>query len=247
MRRSPPPNLRFSRSRFAVATFFTALTVSAFAQQGTPPENRPAESLPPEERASSALSEFTEEERLRVRTVLSQVWADPEVNAARDAVHEATENYRAALQAAVERIDPSAVDLINRMHQSSQSRAIRGRFRHRPNRDESRPGPPSPPKIIRMILEQEPAYSRLDSEEERARFHETAREVAQSGELDDAFRALRSATFPSREHARARREARDALVEGLSKRDPWLKEQFDTAPPRELPRPLRARPGDPPP
>lgn len=172
---------------------------------------------------------LTQEEREKIRQVLAQAWEDPEVVAARTGVHLAMEEYRTSLENAVERIDPEAVALMKRMHQSSRQEAVRekmGPHRFGPG-GPGRP-PTNPRELVQRYASGEPAFDQMNSED-KERFLALAEKLRQDGLLDEALEEIENASSP-KDYGQARGNFRKVFIEAMRNADPWAKEAIDAAP-----------------
>lgn len=195
---------------------------------------------------------LTPDEQDRVREVFSEVWSEPDVAAAREAVHQATVKYRETIKAAVERADPSVVPLLEKMHHSIKSSA--GKHRLGPGAGWKWPGggPPPPPlpqdpkAALQRILEHDPGFEALDPAG-RKRFLALADEAMQKKELQDLLDAAIRAKEPPADAAQARRKFRESLFRSVAKRDPWAEQVLRHSASKDRKRPESPSPGAQPP
>ncbi len=190
-----------------------------------PRKPRMSEEGSPENRLSA-------EDKERVREVLSEAWKRPEVIAARDQVHLATERYQRVLQEAVAQIDPSAEGLMNQLHQESKMEAMRHRVP--PHRKESAREMRTlhVQEIVDRIATSEPVFREFGFQD-RARFLKLAHDVQDDPDLLAEIENLREAHDP-KDHQNARASVRRVLLRKMRDSDPWAAEKLDHAP-REKP------------
>jgi len=176
--------------------------------------------------------DLTPEERKRIDGILSQAWTDPAVIAAREEVHTATDNYRKALRNAVERIDPTAVPLMGKLHDKSRFEAMRRKIPgDRPPGMGPGTGPgigtgiaPDPAGAIPAIAIQEANLRHLEGPD-RERFLQLARQIQEDGTLKPNVKAtFETWTRGGRDAGKSRRELRDRFLAEMRKRDPWAAE-----------------------
>ena len=157
-------------------------------------------------------SQLSEEEKKRVRAVLTKVWQDPAVMAAKEGVRVSTEEYREALKKAVTRLDPEAAGLMNKVHEGSESADMRKRFEE--NMGGMRPGGPRGPGGPGKrpggggFMSDLPEFVRALTEEQRAIYLE-AREQAESSEK---IAELRKQVGALEKKERASREERYEMM-----------------------------------
>ncbi len=192
-------------------------------------DNREEPRFPKEKDKPTSELKLSSEDRERIRAVLAEAWKRPEVIAARDEVHSATENYKKALEKAVSEIDPDAEGLMKRLHNESKMEAMRHRLPPHPRGTGRGMGPKIPKEVVERIASSEPAFREMDFEERR-RFLDIAEKTFLSGALDEAFEQLKSAATPE-ENGRARNQIREKLIREMGDRDSWAKEKIEAAPP----------------
>lgn len=170
-------------------------------------------------------SGLTSEERDRVRQVLSEVWSEPQVVEAREAVHQATIKYRDSIRAAVEKRDPSLVPLMEKMHRNIESAAGKHRFGPGGNWPGRPPGPlpPNPKEALERLLEHDPGFTQLDRAS-RKRLLELAHDTAKASDLQDLLATAIRVSEPAEAALQARRAFREKLVEAMIARDPWVEQ-----------------------
>jgi len=219
---------RFERCRLSASLagiMMLGVSLSAWADGPEPakpdkPDGRPK----PEGRPD----DLSPEERKRIDGILSQAWTDPAVIAAREEVHTATDNYRKALRNAVERIDPTAVPLMGKLHDKSRFEAMRRKIP-----GDGPPGmgpgtgpqlPPDPAGAIQFIANQEANLRHLEGPD-RERFLGLARQIQEDGTLKPNVKAtFETWTRGGRDAGKSRRDLRDGLLAEMRKRDPWAAE-----------------------
>lgn len=74
-------------------------------------------------------AKLTDEERTKVRQALENAWKTPEVEAARDRLMKANEDFRKAMQAAVEKSDPEAGRILTKIRPPTPWDIVRDRVR----------------------------------------------------------------------------------------------------------------------
>ena len=226
-------------SRFIPISAFFAIFALALGPTDlnaqAPGDEKKTRKPPAQVSKEKAASPLTPTERERIRKVLAEAWERPDVIAARDEVHMATENYKRALNEAVAKIDPGAEELMNRLHKGSKMEAMRHRLpphRKGPNGH----GPvSSPEELVERLASSEPAF-RTMSFDERRRFLEIARKVHESGAIDDELRKALEKSGKSDSHLAARKRTRKALLDAMMREDPWVKKAI-AAGPKRTPRP----------
>lgn len=194
---------------------------SAHATPISAPSSREGPNRPPPDGGG-----LTSEERERVRQVLSEVWSEPAVVQAREAVHQATIQYRNAIRGAVEKKDPSLAPLMDKMHRSIEFSA--GKHRFGPGNWSGRPPgplPPNPREALERLLEHEPGFGPLDRASKK-RLLDLAHEVAAAPGLQELLGIAIRTTEPPADALQARRAFRDQLTEAMIARDPWAEQVF---------------------
>ena len=184
------------------------------------------------------LNGLSEEERRRVREVLAKVWQDPEVMAAKESVRISTEEWRAAMKEAVNRVDPGVAELMNKMYEQSRSAEVRRRYEESMGKGgpggPGRPGgPPKGPPGMRPGAGPNgmpglPEYVRALDEEKKKIFLEAR---AKASEVE-SIRTLRSQMeklylqekTTREERHRISMEMRRALREEMIRIDPRVAE-----------------------
>jgi len=189
---------------------------------------------PDEESTPAGPDQLTREEREHVRSVFTEVWDDPDVVAARQAVHEATRHYRETVKAAVRRTDPSVIPLMEKMHRQIRSSAMR--HRRSPPGSRKRPGGPrplprDPGEAVRRILEIEFRHLELPAED-KERLQKTAQDVLANDELSSLLRTAIETREPPAS-LQARREFREAFFRALAEADPWVEKLLRHKSPRK--------------
>ena len=77
----------------------------------------------------SDFAKLTEEERTQVRKALEEAWKTPEVESARDRLMKANEDFRKAMQSAVEKTDPAAAKILAKIRPPTPWDVVRDRVR----------------------------------------------------------------------------------------------------------------------
>lgn len=199
-------------------------------------------------------SALTQEEWERVRQVLADVWNQPEVAGAREAVHQATVAYREAVQSAVAKKDPGVAPLLEKMHRHFESTSGRRRGGQGPG--PGGPGgmwpgggppplPQDPIQAVDRLLEHESGMAKLDPAG-RKRLLDLAQEALRDPELSELLAAAIRTREPAAEALQARRVFREKLLRAMTERDPWVEQVLKHAAGKERPRGEERRPPQPP-
>lgn len=168
-------------------------------------------------------SALSEEERVRLREALREVWADPVVVSAREGVTNATEAYQEAIRVAIVRDDPELAELLKRVQAASEGMSRervgggpQGPFGGR------RPGDHSmgPPAFLDRLSEGD--RERFLQAEEKAKSSEAV--MAARKELDE----LRKQDEQLRvQRMEAYRRMRKAILGAIIEADPGLREKLE--------------------
>ncbi|MBU6302195.1 MAG: hypothetical protein KGS60_11620 [Verrucomicrobia bacterium] len=198
-----------------------------------PPEGRAVSQGKPDPRPKGdhRAGELTPEERKHLDQVLAQAWKDPAVMSARDQVHAATDAYRMALRDAVERVDPSAVPLMGKLHDKSRLEAVRRKLPMDGPAGMPPPLPKDPEATIQVLANQEANARHLEGAD-RDRFFELARQIQTDGTLKEPIRqTYETWTRGGRDAAKARKDLREKLLTEMRQRDPWAASLLSSEPP----------------
>jgi hypothetical protein len=194
------------------------------------PSNKPPAPASPPAAEVPRLPEgngLTPEERARMREIFSQIWNNPEVVASREEVHQATVKYHETIKAAVEKTDPSATPLLEKMRRNIKSSA--GKHHMGPGLGGKRPAgpltplPQNPDDALKRILDHDPSLDTVD-QTSRERFLTLAQETAKDPELQGLLTTAVKTTEPSSDALQARRKFREKLFRAMTARDPWAEE-----------------------
>lgn len=159
---------------------------------------------------------ISEKERKKLREVLTRVWANPEVQSAREEVKNAAENYKEAVKNAVGNEDPLVAKLLVRVQAENEGRLKRllpDRHPHHGGGAGERRGPEQmlmgPPGFLdRLSKEDRKKFlkAQLLAKEEPA-VKEALKELGKIRRKDDAFRKERLQAF-----MKLRRVSAEALL-----------------------------------
>jgi len=106
--------------KFLAGAFLSVLLLFPDFTVAQGPEGAGNKSGGKEERARiDAWESLTPEQREKLKEALRDVWADPDVIAARAEVKQASDAYQAALKAAVSRADPSIADALAKIQRAN--------------------------------------------------------------------------------------------------------------------------------
>ncbi len=179
-------------------------SVSEVAAQGPP--KGPPESI--DGGKAELWESLSEEEREKLKQALREVWSDPTVISARAEVSQASEAYRDAVKAAINRADPSAAKVLGKLHALSGGPPDR-------KGDRRGPGFHMSPRGERSIGESMgfPAGLGDFSPEERARFREVEKEAKETA----AVKAVIAELEARREKDEAVRKSKLELYRKLRK------------------------------
>lgn len=229
--------VRPRRSLHVLVTAGLLLGTSPLAWTDGPKPEKPGKAKGSDHRPG----DLTPEERQRLDEVLAQAWRDASVVEAREQVHAATDNYRKALRDAVERIDPSAVHLLGKLHDKSRVEAMRRKFPFEGPPGMGPPLPEDPAASIQALATQEANFRRLEGPD-RDRFLALAQQLNESKALEPQIRkAFEAWTRGGRDAGKSRRELREQFLVEMKKLDPWaenlLSAPKDPSPPSTSPAP----------
>lgn len=200
------------------------------------------------------LDGLTEEEKRRVRDVLAKIWQDPEVMAAKESVRISTEEWREALKKAVNRVDPTVAQLMNKLHEQSRSAEVRKRYEESmgPGGPGRPGGPPKGPGMRYGMgpngMPGLPEYVRALDEEKKKIFLE-ARGKALEAEAIRALREQMEKLYEKEKVAREQRhrvmmQMRRVLREKMIQIDPRIAKITPEIPPNERPEKRPEKPTD---